>query len=323
VYSYFFNNVILTHVTSFADIFNEMSVINYDKDGKAIGWKPVPVTLAPKEKVVSELMADPSTPDKNPPNYLPRMSITWNGISRNQERQRGQLEKRRVLVDYESQEDPYIIMDMQTVPYDLNIELTLWTKYMSDMAQLLENILPFFNPEAPVSLYERGVGSERQVKVVLESVTPNFVVELSDPDRRVLQCNLGFRMECNFYKPQLPISKPIKRISTRIGMDITKRGAPEPTVEGSEVSVVSLPDVSGSSNYLDMDAKIWSYKVQFDNNMNEYMGWQYRDGLSSNQPVTGKNPNPQNPNEIQQPNYLYGIPDADIQRGLDNENNNR
>jgi hypothetical protein len=321
MYNYFYNKVIWTHVAAFADIFNEMSVINYDREGKAIGWKPVPVTLAPKEKVVSELIADPTTPDKNPPNFLPRISIVWNGLNRSTERQRGQLEKRRLIVDYEDQEHPQAIVDMQTVPYELSFELTVWCKYMDDMAQILENILPFFNPEAPVSLYERGLGTERQVKVTLESVTPNFVVEMSDPDRRVLQCNLGFKMECNFYKPQLPIQKPIKRATVRMGADTTSRGSVDPNVNGTEVSVFTLPSVSGSSNFLDMDQKIWSYKVQFDGNMSDYMGWQYHDQLDPNNPLTGTNPNPQNPNEIVNSNYLYGIPDKDIQDGLNNQYN--
>ncbi len=322
MYNYFYNKVIWTHVAAFADVFNEMSIVNYDKDGKAIGWKHVPVTLAPKEKVVAELLADPSTPDKTPPNYLPRISIVWNGLARNQERQRGQLEKRRVLVDYEDPEHPQAILDMQTVPYDLNFELTIWVKYMDDLAQILENILPFFNPEAPVSLYERGMGTERQVKVTLESVAPNFVVELSDPDRRVLQCNLGFKMECNFYRPQLPIGKPIKRMTIRTGADISKRNPSDPNVDGTEVSVFTLPSVSGSSNYLDMDQKIWSYKVQFDSNMESYMGWQYHDELDPSNPLTGTNPNPTNPNEVTQDSYLYNVPDKDVQDGLDNPYNN-
>jgi hypothetical protein len=322
MYNYFYNKVIWTHVAAFADIFNEMSIVNYDAEGKAIGWKPVPVTLAPKEKVVAELIADPSTPDKTPPNFLPRISIVWNGIARNAERQRGQLEKRRILVDYDDPENPQAIMDMQTVPYDLNFELTVWTKYMDDMAQILENILPFFNPEAPVSLYERGIGSERQVKVVLESVAPNFVVELADPDRRVLQCNLAFKMECNFYKPQLPIGKPIKRITTRIGADMSRRNPVYPNVDGTEISAFTIPEVSGSSNYLDMDKKIWSYKVQFDENMEDYMGWEYHDKLDSSNPLTGTNPNPPNPNETPQNGYLYEVPDKDVQDGLDNQYNN-
>jgi hypothetical protein len=322
VYNYFYNKVIWTHVAAFADIFNEMSVVNYDRDGKAIGWKPVPVTLAPKEKVVAELIADPSTPDKTPPNFLPRISIVWNGITRNVERQRGQLEKRRITVDYTDLENPQAIMDIQTVPYDMNFELTIWTKYMDDMAQILENILPFFNPEAPVSLYERGIGIERQVKVSLESVAPNFVVELADPDRRVLQCNLGFKMECNFYKPQLPIGKPIKRVTMRMGADVSKRNPVDPNIEGAEISSFLLPSVSGSMDYLDMDKKIWSYKLEFDSNMEEYMGWEHHDNLDPNNPLTGVNPDPTNPNNQPQDSYLYGVPPEEIEKGIENPYNN-
>lgn len=319
----FFSNVIYQHVVALSDVFNEMSIINYDKDGKAIGWKPVPLTLAPKEKVIAELQADPSSPDSTPPNFLPRMSLIWNGISRNQERQRGKYEKRRILVEY--MEDPETgeqeeaaIRDVQTVPYDLTFELTVWTKYMTDMAQILENILPFFNPEAHVSLYERGIGSERKVKVTLESTSPNFVTDISEPERRILQCNLQFRMECNFYTPQLPISKMIKRVTTRMGIDSTKNGASEPTVEGETVNTFLLESVTGCNSFLDMDPKIWGCVVSFDDIESDYMGWEHHNDLDPQNKVPPTPSTIVNPNEIVYPNppgYLYNIPNDDLTRG--------
>jgi hypothetical protein len=169
---------------------------------------------------------------------------------------------------------------------------------------------------------ERGLGIERQVKVTLENISPNFVVELSDPDKRVLQCNLAFRMECNFYKPQLPIGKPIKRITTRLGVDISGRNSPRPVVKGDTISVFSLPDISGSGSYLDMDKKIWSYVEEFDQNTSEYMGWEYHDDISPENPVLGESPNIQSPNDVEEDYYLYDTPDSNIQDGLNNKYNN-
>jgi hypothetical protein len=301
-----------------------MSVINYDKDGKAIGWKPVPLTLAPKEKVIAELQADPSTPDQVPPNYLPRMSLIWNGLARNTERQRGKFEKRRILVDYmedatTGEKNASVVRDVQTVPYDLTFEMSIWCKYMTDLTQILENIVPFFNPEAHVSLFERGVGTERNVKVILESISPNFVTDISEPERRVLQCNLTFRMECNFYTPELPISKPIKRVSTRIGIDTTKKNATIPTSEGETVVDFLLPPLSGSNlNYLDMDKKLWWCVQSFDNAESDYMAWQYHNKAYPQNPVPPTPSGTPNPNEIvypDPPGALYNIPQAEIDRG--------
>jgi hypothetical protein len=326
MYNYFFNNVIYQHVVALSDQFNEMSIINYDKDGKAIGWKPVPLTLAPKEKIIAELQADPTSPDSTPPNYLPRMSLIWNGIARNQERQRGKFEKRRILVEYVQNsdtgtQDAAALNDVQTVPYDLNFELTVWTKYMTDMAQILENILPFFNPEAHVSLFERGIGSERKVKVTLESVSPNFVTDITEPERRVLQCNLLFKMECNFYQPQLPISKPIKRVTTRMGIDRTPSNASEPIVEGETVNTFLLPAMTGSDlSYLDMDKKTWWCVQSFDGIESEYMGWEHHNDLDPANPVPPTPPGTINPNEIvypDPPGTLYNIPQEEIDRGTE------
>lgn len=325
MYNYFFNNTIYQHVVALSDQFNEMSIINYDKNGKAIGWKPVPLTLATKEKIIAELQADPGSPDINPPNFLPRMSLTWNGIARNQERQRGNFEKRRILVEYvqntlTGEKEDAAINDIQTVPYDLNFEMSIWTKYMTDMAQILENILPFFNPEAHVSLFERGIGIERKVKVTLESVSPNFVTDISEPDRRILQCNLQFKMECNFYKPQLPISKPIKRVSARIGIDRTPAHATEPIVEGETVNTFLLPSLSGNDlSYFDMNKKMWGCVQSFDGIESTYMGWEHHNKLDPDNPVPPTPAGTINPNEIiypDPPGSLYNIPQKEIDNGI-------
>lgn len=362
--NYFYNRVIWTHLSAFSDIFNDMSVLAYDNStGKAIGWKPVPVTIGPKEKVVAALIADdPDNPESvyAPDNYLPRISISWNGISRDTERQRGQLDKRRLFVEYLQSDEarawcdeqkaannglpapegtevlydpnsvspiPVARVDTQTVPYILNIEMIIWTKYMDDMAQLLENILPFFNPDAPVSLCERGIGTERIVKVTLDSVSPNFVVELSNTDRRVLQVTLGFQMEVNFYKPEEPISKPIKRVTVRMGTDSTVGNKinitgidkkPTASAAGETVNVVALPCLSGSCDYLDLDNRIASIINAFDDNTSRYMAETYHSQLDpAIQTVPSDEPY-NNPNLDDTDDTYYGLygPQMDMALGL-------
>jgi hypothetical protein len=263
--NFYYNKVIWHHVAAFADIFNDMQIYVYDADGKAIETKKVPVYLTPKEKVVSALMKgnwdSPIGTGASVENYLPSISINWTGISLDTERMKGQRDKRRLYVEYADKnedgcDEKYVHTDIQTVPYKLTFEVTLWTKYMDDLAQLMENILPFFHPEAYVSLFEKGVGSERKCKVTKEGENLNFVYELNQPDRRVLQATLTFNMECNFYKPENPIAHPIQKMYLNIGQ-------PKQNGKADGEQQVIYAATSGGSCFVDLDENIRSFIKDF------------------------------------------------------------
>jgi hypothetical protein len=319
--SYLYLRTIWSSVGCFADLFNDMSILVFSPDGKAIGYKKVPVTLGPKQKVLSAIIADqPGSTIYPADNYLPRISINWSGFSRDTERNRGIHEKRRLFVDYNDLDSQSVRTDLQTVPYKMNFEVTLWTKYMDDMAQLLENILPFFNPDAPVSMIERGVGIERKCQVYLTTVGTNFIAEMPNNETRLLQANLSFEMEVNFYRPENPISKPIKRVTVRLGSDSTKRSKNingkygidgDAIVEGETINTAAIPCVSGSDDFLDYDKKTWSVIRDFDPELGEYMADRYYNIIETIRPIKPVTPKPYNPNidnKTKDPYYdMYGI----------------
>ena len=268
--NFFYTKVIWHHTAAFADIFNDMQTFVYDIDGNAIGEKKIPVYLYPKEKIVAQLQRGNWDTDGSIvfENYLPCISIVWNGIRLDQERMRGQRNQRRLYVEYEGEgDDPecgdgickteLVHTDFQTVPYKLSFEVTFWAKYMDDMAQMLENTLTFFHPELYVSLPEKGVLSENKIKIEKTGENLNFVYELNQPDRRVLQSNLSFEMECNFYKPENPVAKPIKRVYIDIA-DVQSASS----AYGDTVSV----EVSGGGCFVDLDFNdnLRSFIKQFD-----------------------------------------------------------
>lgn len=217
--SHYYYRTIWSHVVGFSDLFNDMEIYTYDREGNPIGRKAVPLFLAPKEKVVSILSVIPGEPKPEVDNVLPRMSIAWNSIELDTERLRDQADTRRLWVEYvdldDGQKFKNTVVDLQTVSYKLGFELTIWTKYMDHGVQIIENILPFFAPDLHVSLYERGIGIERKSKVELTSVNNNFAYDLNEPDKRVLQWNLNFDMECNLYKP-LQLTQDIRAVITRV-----------------------------------------------------------------------------------------------------------
>jgi hypothetical protein len=204
--SYFYPQSTYTAVTAFAEVFCDMTVRVYDKNGAIVGIKPVPATLTPREKIVSILKASNiNDVDPQVDNYLPRISINLSGMEWNPDRMRGKYETRLLNIEYE--EDGLsreMQVDMQPVPYNLEFEVVVWAKYMTDGMQIMENILPWFAPEIQISFKERNFGIEHKCKTTLNSVTPNFVYEYGeggDKSRRVLQWTLAFTMETIMWKP--------------------------------------------------------------------------------------------------------------------------
>lgn len=208
---YFFPQSIYTHTVAFADLFNDMGIRVYDnKTNDIVGYKPVPVTLSPKEKIAHILnVTEVNDVDPQVDNYLPRISISSPDIDWSSARMRGKFEKRLLNIEYDlGDKTRQMQMDVQVVPVDLKFEVSIWTKYYIDMTQLLENIMPWFAPEVYVSFKERNFGLERKARVQLTSSSKNFVYEYGESERRVLQWNLNFTMDGVLYKP-MEINKEI------------------------------------------------------------------------------------------------------------------
>jgi hypothetical protein len=256
---------------AFAELFSEMSVRVYDKEtSEIVGVKPVPLSLTPKEKIASIMKrSDVNDVDPQFDNYLPRISIAMNGIGWDPERMHGKYERRLINIEYDDNGVKRTMQtDLQPVPYNLNFEVVIWAKYMTDGVQITENILPWFAPECHVSFKERNFAIEHKAKVTLNSITPNFVYEMGEGDRRVLQWVLNFNMETVMYKPM----ELTKEITCSI---ISIAGVPckKSKFQGSNISIyepitgvqeslftkkpsVSVFDIDDSEGY-DLMIKYW------------------------------------------------------------------
>jgi hypothetical protein len=256
--NHFYHHNIWKHLSAFADLFSDMQVFVYNKERtKATGLKNVPLLIAPKEKVVSTLIVNGQDKPQSD-NQLPKMSVFWNSFDPDPDRNRGTKMERKLLIETLVNDNGNTIKrevykDLQTIPYKMGIDLTIWTKYMDEAAQLLENILPFFTPDLPLSLFERAVGIERKVMAKLISVSSNLVGDLNEPDRRVIQYTLSFTLECNLYRP-LEIEGEIQKVGVRIA------NADEPHSFSGDVLYSTVLGISGQI----MDAGVRECILSFD-----------------------------------------------------------
>ncbi len=93
-------------------------------------------------------------------------------------------------------------MQYSPAPYDINMTLTVYASYFEDGLQIVEQILPFFQPEYTVATKEvPELGLERDVHVVLNSVTLEDPVEGDFEDGRIIEWTLDFTLKGFFYGP--------------------------------------------------------------------------------------------------------------------------
>jgi hypothetical protein len=272
--NWFYNHVFHTTTMLFASIFDEMEVWDFDAEGHATGRIPVPVKLTYKEKVIEMLLkGNAQNPNvmRDNENVLPMISIQWSNTTLDTERMRGMREKRHIYLEYAEQPAagrPALKqhMDMQTVPYKLTFEVTLWAKYLDHLVQMSENIDAFIHPEIYLEYYEKGIGVGRKIKVVKVSESMNLNPDLPDNELRskFVTWKYTFEVECNLYKPENPVGVPIKRVVIRHSAVNDVRGqAGVTTAEQTVTQTVdsSTPNVSGC--FYDYDANIVNYIRKF------------------------------------------------------------
>ena len=101
------------------------------------------------------------------------------------------------------------------VPYNMAFELSIMTKLNDDALQIVEQILPYFQPayNLTVELVE-SIQEKRDIPVVLENITMSDEYEGDFTSRRVLLYTLRFTAKTYLFGPATKATKDIIKKAT-------------------------------------------------------------------------------------------------------------
>lgn len=194
--TYFYHSHIRKTVAVFGTLFNDISVHRKDANGTLINYVKVPLSYGPKQKFLTRLFEEP---DLNAPEValrLPRMSFEITGMQYDTS---VKLNKMNTLAKPNIHGQNTI---RNPVPYIMNFQLSVYAKNQDDALQVVEQILPMFNPEYVVTMKEiPELDINRDIPIVLQSVTYSDDYEGDFTSRRVLIYTLEFTMKTFFYGP--------------------------------------------------------------------------------------------------------------------------
>jgi hypothetical protein len=211
MFEYFYHEILRRTVVSFGSLFNEISIKHTDNSGNVKSVIKVPLAYGPTQKFLARLE---QSPDLNKPVQitLPRMSFEFTGLTYDPTRKSTTTQTfiAKSAVDGTETKKVYL-----PVPYNMQFELSIMCKLNDDALQIIEQILPFFQPSYSMTIELVDIINEkRDIPVILENITMQDDYEGNFTTRRVLIYTLRFTAKTYLFGPVSSATKDIIKKAT-------------------------------------------------------------------------------------------------------------
>ena len=198
MFEYFYHEIIRKTVIAFGTLFNKIQIRKTDDSGNVVSVIEVPLAYGPTQKFLARLE---QSPDLNKPFQmnLPRMSFEISGINYDSRRK---TTVTQTFLSHNISDKSDIRKAYMPVPYDIDFELSIMTKQNDDMLQVIEQILPYFQPSynLTVDLIE-SIGEKRDIPIILNSINMQDDYEGDFSTRRALIYTLRFTAKTYLFGP--------------------------------------------------------------------------------------------------------------------------
>ena len=193
----FYNQAVRKTVISFGTLFNNIELKKII-DGQVMETEKVPLAYGPKQKFLYRLQGNP-TDGKKVAITMPRIYFEMTGIDYDPSRKTPATQKYKTVINDEGNE---VRTQYVPVPYNISFEVGILCKSQDDGLQILEQILPFFQPSFSMSLkFIPDMDEVRDVAVVLNNVDFDDDWEDDFSTRRSITYSMQFTCKSYIYGP--------------------------------------------------------------------------------------------------------------------------
>lgn len=194
----FYHSSIRKAIISFGNLFNNLFVDRKNADGDVIQTIKVPLAYAPRQKFLARIESIPETDVKKDVQVLlPRMAFEMLSIGYDPNRRVSYIQQNRKISGNNNADTQYA-----PSPYNIDVALYVYAKNQDDGLQIIEQILPYFNPDFNLSITAiPDLNIQNDLPIVLESISYDDQYEGDFYTRRMIMWTLMFTIKLNFYGP--------------------------------------------------------------------------------------------------------------------------
>lgn len=197
--TYFYHEKIRKSVALFGRLFNNIYVIRKNSSGGVLNQLKVPLSYAPRKKFLERIRENTDLDtDQKTAIKLPRMSFEIVGFSYDNTRQLTKISNFKTLGSNNNQRQKFY----SPVPYNIQFQLNVYAKSQDDALQVVEQILPTFNPQYTVTIKpfpEEYPDHKEDIPIIIQSVAFADDFEGAMEQRRTIVYTLDFEMKVSFY----------------------------------------------------------------------------------------------------------------------------
>lgn len=195
---YFYHSKTVKAVAIFGRLFNDLYVVRKNSNGSSFSSVKVPLSYAPKQKFLDRIAQQANLDtDQQVAVKLPRMSFEITGIQYDASRQ---LQKTTNFSQVgtsttRSKLNAY-------TPYLISFALNVYAKNQDDALQIVEQILPYFNPQYTVTIKpfpDDYPDVKEDIPITITGVDFSDDYEGQLESRRTIIYTMTFDLKLNYY----------------------------------------------------------------------------------------------------------------------------
>ena len=210
--NYFYNESMRRMTIGFGQIFNNIQIKRKDDTGKVIQTIRVPLAYGPKEKFLVRLDQQSSLNNREFAITLPRMGFEIAGISYDPTRKLTRIQKFKQVKS--GKEGKVLDFNYTPVPYNISYNLFSFTASAEAGLQIIEQILPFFQPDYTVTINAiPDLNIKRDIPIILNSVNYEDTYSGDFTTRRAVIYTLNFTAKTYLFGPSTS-QKVIKTVQS-------------------------------------------------------------------------------------------------------------
>jgi len=185
-------------IIAFGNLFNNIHIDRKNASGQIVQTLKVPLSYAPKQKFLSRITAQPEDPTQKTQVIIPRMAFEVVGLQYDPNRRVSLVQQNRAV----NSTATTLNAQYAPTPYNINMALYSYTKNQDDGLQIIEQILPYFNPDFNLSINAiPQLGIKNDLPIILDSISFEDDYEGDFRTRRAIIWSLNFTMKLNYFGP--------------------------------------------------------------------------------------------------------------------------